>query len=867
MAISYSVFVDWDYTGTGAADFSQPNDDITNYVLAYSSQIGIQQDAQQVANVGEATISVKNVDRRFSIGYAAGPLFGKLIAHKPVKVTVTNGTTTWTDFYGWTRDFSADPGGVLGAGISERKATITCVDNMARFQNVKPRVPLQENKRTDDLLRIIINEAFAASAASGGFTLTGNPSNGDWVDIGGARYTFKTALGGTANDVLIGANKEATVDNLAAAVNGAEGNGTLYSTPTLPNPNVTAAGARTYRREVLADNPIRYYRLDESAGTTAADSGQNGVGGKGTYTGGYTLSTASGLGDGNTAVTLNGTTGYVALSSMELANRSFTIEGFVKLTALPSVGNNANFFFAYNAYTFHNAMNLTIQPSGGLAWDYSGDAILSAGGLITTATWYHIAATFNYAGDLSTLYINGAQVASGAAGPFTGVSPVLTIGSQRGLLDFLNGVVDEPAIYFSALSATRISTHYSARSVAEGIVLTARLRGTVGNAIMLAKSGANITASGATLTGGVDYPVSPAPSLEVGRVTIAVAGDQWDQSTECITAAQEITNTEHGYLFAARNGAITFKNVDYEFRRVSASNVVSFNSENQGVEGISTEEEIYNSVEVSYAPRVYRASGIVAKMNQVAVIPGQSGEERWSGIVKLAGGGSKTIRLDFSDPTTGQKCGARNIKLPLVAGTHWTANEQSDGSGVSYTYYTPSPLTFSTVVTSTGVEITVKNTALGPLYLLTLQVEGELVVQYESVSLLEEDATSQQKYNPRRLPASLPLATSEVRARALARYLLRRYKDPVYRVKQIRVKGVTVVGGAELYAVELGDVIAYSDLQTQESGRYMVTGRATRMGKIGERELTLYVRKLDAAQYWILGNATYGKIGTAAIGI
>lgn len=59
-------------------------------------------------------------------------------------------------------------------------------------------------------------------------TIATNPTDGDTVVISGVTFTFKTALGTTAGQVLIGANAAASRANLQAAVEGLSGAGTTY---------------------------------------------------------------------------------------------------------------------------------------------------------------------------------------------------------------------------------------------------------------------------------------------------------------------------------------------------------------------------------------------------------------------------------------------------------------------------------------------------------------------------------------------------------------------------------------------------------------------------------------------------------------
>lgn len=54
------------------------------------------------------------------------------------------------------------------------------------------------------------------------------PTDGDTVTVAGVTFTFKTTLGSTAGNVLIGASATTARANLAAAVNGTSGAGTTY---------------------------------------------------------------------------------------------------------------------------------------------------------------------------------------------------------------------------------------------------------------------------------------------------------------------------------------------------------------------------------------------------------------------------------------------------------------------------------------------------------------------------------------------------------------------------------------------------------------------------------------------------------------
>lgn len=70
-------------------------------------------------------------------------------------------------------------------------------------------------------------------------TLAANPTANDTVTVGTQTYTFVASLT-TADDVLIGATADDSLDNLAAAINQSTGEGTLYGTGTVANTDASA---------------------------------------------------------------------------------------------------------------------------------------------------------------------------------------------------------------------------------------------------------------------------------------------------------------------------------------------------------------------------------------------------------------------------------------------------------------------------------------------------------------------------------------------------------------------------------------------------------------------------------------------------
>jgi len=205
---------------------------------------------------------------------------------------------------------------------------------------------------------------------------------------------------------------------------------------------------------------VSYWRLGESSGPAAADGkGTN----PGTYTGGFALGLAGAIaGDKDTAVSLNGSTGYVNVpDSASLAvGDSFSVEAWVKRGAVSTTSNQVI------ASKQSGSWVLMFDPSNELVLRQSGvaDVTYSTAKLTDTASWHHVAATKS--GAAVHLYIDGTDV----TGPITNQTmsdntQPLVIGQSSGGA-FYQGELDEVAVYAGALPAATVSQHYSVGSTA-----------------------------------------------------------------------------------------------------------------------------------------------------------------------------------------------------------------------------------------------------------------------------------------------------------------------------------------------------------------------------------------------------------------
>jgi hypothetical protein len=867
MTLSYSVAIDFD--GDGA--WNTAGDDITAYVESWSESIGITDYRARVADVGMLSITVNNASKAFSPAYTSGPYYGKLLPGKPVRVQITDGVTTWDAFRGVTRAFKP-ASGEYGA----RTATIECADFLQVLQDQMISLPIQEGRNMAYLLKLIGSATWRTASATGTVTFADQPANLDYIVIDGYTYQFVTTVS-AANHVLIGATLEATVDNLVAAINGGAGSGTAYGASTTRPGYVTAQPQPTYYRSVLADNPLRYYRLGEIGTTTATDSGQNGANGTRNFTPLGLPGALTNDPDGSTG--FDGVGYYISTRSLDFANRNFCIEAWIYPYASGAPAQQI-FFAAHSAAAPGQSLHLRVKSDGTLYIGFWGNDFETDPGVVPFDDWTHVALNYHYATDTFTLYVNGAEVISNNIGPFVGVDPVVEIGRGVGATEYWNGAVDELSIHWRNLTAERIAAHYAARAVAPGILLSANARGAWGNTITLVKSGANVAVSGATLSGGVDGPVGLF-SYEDGRQTFDVAGDLWSTGeTNGLDAVTDTVTSEWGLFWQARDGTLTAKDRDYVFEQNAATPALTLSSEHNALEFDDDFDLLWNRVIVRFTPRGALSAGVVARAKSIIAVPALSGNDRWnpstdldkSGFVAPDAGLFVTT-LPYVDTGGGGKLiGAQSLTLPLVAGTDYTIGDKSDGTNSSsdYNYTTGTSLSFSVAATGSGVEVSIKNTAIGNLYVKDLQVRGIGLIAYDAQEAIVEDGASMDAYGRRAESIDLPLTSSSTFAYALATYLLSRHKEPTPRVSSLAFRGQTSVGAVNLFSIDIGETIALTDAQTGlVSHRYLVTGLEYNVtgGVPFAAEITLYVRRLDDAPYLIIGDATYGLIGTNTIAL
>ena len=206
---------------------------------------------------------------------------------------------------------------------------------------------------------------------------------------------------------------------------------------------------------MLADNPLGYWRLGETSGTTAADS--SGHDRNGAYLNGVTLGIPGALsGDPNTAASFDGVNDCVQVPDEQALrlNGSWTIEFWAKQIAFAN--SFPGLLVKGSAHTPHGYL-IWADPFGGLWLERNNKEISTGRGALTSTFRYFVV---TYDGSKVRWYVDGALTATSAAHfPANNGKQPLTLGEGN---EYGNDGLDEVALYGSALSAARVAAHYAA---------------------------------------------------------------------------------------------------------------------------------------------------------------------------------------------------------------------------------------------------------------------------------------------------------------------------------------------------------------------------------------------------------------------
>ncbi|MBI1370771.1 MAG: hypothetical protein GC162_19215 [Planctomycetes bacterium] len=221
--------------------------------------------------------------------------------------------------------------------------------------------------------------------------------------------------------------------------------------------------ASTYNQMILADNPIGYWQFNETSGSSAADSSTNANTATYNSVGLGAQSASLRLG---TAGAFNGSSSNVRIpdiAAYDMGTGAFSVE-FWYQTNSDSRGDLFTYKGTGGDFGIHS--NSQGDPAG-----FNSSVSVYHGAFITQGgaerpLWHHVVYTRAGTGaNQATLYVDGIAASVGTDTQTMNIVNDILIGSNHNGSPsspntFLNGTIDEVAIYNKALSADAVRAHF-----------------------------------------------------------------------------------------------------------------------------------------------------------------------------------------------------------------------------------------------------------------------------------------------------------------------------------------------------------------------------------------------------------------------
>jgi hypothetical protein len=239
----------------------------------------------------------------------------------------------------------------------------------------------------------------------------------------------------------------------------------------------TTAASTAYRDAVVATaGLVSYWRLDETSGTMAIDSGP-GPKNTGTYVGGPTLGAPGALsGASSTAVSFNGNAQYVFLPMpARPLQDNFSIEFWFK--SLAGLGSGTVQWYQGAGLVDGDVAN--VANDFGTSLSLAGHVLAGTGNPDLTLTsqnaptgvpktyidgnYHHVVFTRDQASGLRQLFVDGKLVDSGVSSNRGALNAgtSLTAAKIQSATNYLTGSIDEAAVYSAVLSQATVLDHYN----------------------------------------------------------------------------------------------------------------------------------------------------------------------------------------------------------------------------------------------------------------------------------------------------------------------------------------------------------------------------------------------------------------------
>jgi hypothetical protein len=245
-------------------------------------------------------------------------------------------------------------------------------------------------------------------------------------------------------------------------------NDNVGNSTTATSANVVKVSTNAYNTAITGTaGLIDYWRLDEATGTTMTDTKAT----NGTYVNAPTLGVAGAFDDGDTATAFDGVSDYATVTKTLSGN--FSVEFAFKSTQ--GIGSTSTTQWWGGA----GLVDADVSSSTSKDWGISlradgkimagdgnsttpGDQTAISSGSYNDGSWHLVDVTRNQSTGVITIYVDGVSVGSVTGTTVALTSPTVTFGRISSGGNFFAGTLDDVSFYNTVLSASTITSHYTA---------------------------------------------------------------------------------------------------------------------------------------------------------------------------------------------------------------------------------------------------------------------------------------------------------------------------------------------------------------------------------------------------------------------
>jgi hypothetical protein len=341
------------------------------------------------------------------------------------------------------------------------------------------------------------------------------------------------------------------------------------------------------------------------------------------------------------------------------------------------------------------------------------------------------------------------------------------------------------------------------------------------------------------------YDTVDNPSGEQGRITLALAADNWvrrgglsddaQDTFDVYRAIRDVVAAERGKFLFDRAGTAVFWNRHHLLDEQSAD--VTLNDDMQ-------------DLEYTYAGRNYFKNEIVVTCHP-RTIGTSSDEVLWTleSEIRIPAGGERQLSVRYRDGSD-NRIGAKNVTVDGVTFSKGTATVSLDARANS-------------------AQLTLSNSGSKAAILTTCQVKGQKITDFGRMEAMAFDQASIVDYGRRTMNLNLPSVDNLDDAEQIANFEVQRRSNPRGTVGSVTLKSHGVDGGgqhAQQLARSIGDLVAIQETQTAHNKNYYIVGEAHKLTN-GARllETTWYLEPAPDSFPWKLGVTDRSEVGEATI--